>query len=214
MSKGQWAFRPAALISAIKAAEKAGKDVVGAEIDPVTRKILLKFHQSGASRAETVNEWDGRRMTRIKLDYVHQYRDRHGKLRRYFRRPGFKRIALPGLPGSDEFMTAYQLALAGQSPHKEIGVGRTRPGTVNGAIVGYYSSIAFRSLAVGTQKLQRSILERFRAQSEPCGGPCVGMIDLLWREHANVSRTPMAVGEPLWLPRFGCSSRLLWQRPQ
>jgi integrase len=30
--------------------------------------------------------------------------------------------------------------------------------------VGYYSSIAFRSLAVGTQKLQRSILERFRAQ--------------------------------------------------
>ena len=103
-------------------------------------------------------------MTRIKLDYVHEYHDRHGKLRRYFRRPGFKRIALPGAPGSDEFMTAYQLALAGQPPRIEIGAGRTKPGTVNAAIVGYYSSVAFRSLAVGTRKLQRSILERFRAE--------------------------------------------------
>jgi integrase len=103
-------------------------------------------------------------MTRLKLDYVHEYRDRHGKLRRYFRRPGFKRIALPGLAGSDEFMTAYQLALAGQQPRIQIGLGRTRPGTVNAAIVGYYSSISFHSLAAGTQKLQRSILERFRAE--------------------------------------------------
>jgi hypothetical protein len=76
-------------------------------------------------------------MTRIKLDYVHEYCDRHGKLRRYFRRPGFKRIALPGAPGSDEFMTAYQLALAGQPPRVEIGAGRTKLGTVNAAIVGY-----------------------------------------------------------------------------
>jgi integrase len=103
-------------------------------------------------------------MTKIRLDYIHEYQDRHGKLRRYFRRPGFKRIALPGMPGSDEFMTAYQLALAGQPPRVEIGAGRTKPGTVNAAIVGYYNSVAFRSLALGTQKLQRSILERFRVE--------------------------------------------------
>jgi hypothetical protein len=63
-------------------------------------------------------------MTRIRLDYAHEYLDRHGKLRLYFRRPGFKRIALPGIPGSDEFMTAYQLALAGQSPRAQIGAAR------------------------------------------------------------------------------------------
>jgi len=103
-------------------------------------------------------------MTRIRLEYVHEYLDRHDKPRRYFRRPGFKRIPLPGAPGSDEFMSAYQLALAGQPPRIEIGAGRTRPGTVNAAIVGYYSSVAFRSLALGTQKLQRSILEQFRAE--------------------------------------------------
>jgi hypothetical protein len=59
MSKGQWAFRPAVLTRAIKAAEKAGKNVLGAEIDSVTGKIELRFQQSGASLAETVNEWDG-----------------------------------------------------------------------------------------------------------------------------------------------------------
>jgi hypothetical protein len=59
MSKGQWAFRPATLTRAIKAAEKAGKGVIAAEIDSVSGKFELRFRQSSASRAETVNEWDG-----------------------------------------------------------------------------------------------------------------------------------------------------------
>jgi len=55
-------------------------------------------------------------MTRIKLRYVNEYIDRHGKIRRYFRRPGRKGLLLPGLPGSIEFMTAYQAALAMHAP--------------------------------------------------------------------------------------------------
>jgi hypothetical protein len=42
-------------------------------------------------------------MTHIRLSYIHAFRDRHGKVRHYFRRSG-KRLPLPGLPGSDEFM--------------------------------------------------------------------------------------------------------------
>src|SRR5262245_14371272 len=103
-------------------------------------------------------------MTKIRLEYVHEFLDRHGKVRRYFRKPGFKQIPLPGVPGSDEFMTAYQLALAGQAPATQIGADRTRPGAVNAAVVGYYNSLPFRSLAVGTQKMRRAILERFRAE--------------------------------------------------
>ena len=53
-------------------------------------------------------------MSKIKLQYVQEYIDRHGKVRRYFRRPNCKRIFLPGSPGSDEFMAVYQAAL-GQS---------------------------------------------------------------------------------------------------
>jgi hypothetical protein len=101
-------------------------------------------------------------MTKIRLQYIHEYIDRHGKVRRYFRRPGFKQVLLPGNPGTEEFMTAYQNALAGQPPRCLVGTGRTKPGTVNAAIVGYYNSLAFRSFAIGTQKMRRAILERFR----------------------------------------------------
>jgi integrase len=61
-------------------------------------------------------------------------------------------------------MAAYEQALL-QSQPKEIGANRTRPGTVNAAIVGYYQCLAFRELALGTQRTRRHILERFRQQN-------------------------------------------------
>ena len=60
--------------------------------------------------------------------YVHGFVDRHGKPRFYFRRPGYKRAPLPGLPHSTEFLDAYQAALEG-APRLEIGAGRSKPGT-------------------------------------------------------------------------------------
>jgi hypothetical protein len=41
------------------------------------------------------------------LEYVEQYVDRTGKLRRYFRKGGKRLGALPGAVGSEEFMAAY-----------------------------------------------------------------------------------------------------------
>lgn len=55
----------------------------------------------------------GQPMTKIRLNYVHEYRDRHGKVRRYYRKGG-KRVPLPGIPGSADFMRAYQLAVSGK----------------------------------------------------------------------------------------------------
>src|SRR5690349_9410412 len=103
-------------------------------------------------------------MTRIRLDYIHEFRDRHGKVRRYVRLPGRKRVPLPGLPGTEAFMSAYVAALDGEAPHIEIGAARTKPGTVSAAIVSYYASVAFLNLAPGTRRMRRNILERFRAE--------------------------------------------------
>src|SRR5262245_50158535 len=102
-------------------------------------------------------------MTRIKLEYVHEY-TRRGKPYYYFRRRGFKQVRLPGLPGSAEFMAAYEQALS-QSRPKEIGANRTKPGTVNAAIVGYYQCLAFRELASGTQLTRRHIGESFASRT-------------------------------------------------
>lgn len=106
-------------------------------------------------------------MTRIKLNYVHEYIDRHGKLRRYFRRTGFGQKPLTGTPGSAEFAEAYQLFLeqtGGVAP-REVGAARTKEGTIDALIVAYYKNDAFtEALAPETQRMRRNILERFREE--------------------------------------------------
>jgi len=100
---------------------------------------------------------------RLKLPpYVHAFTDRHGKARFYFRRLGFKRMALPGLPYSPEFMAAYQSAM--HRPGAQLGISRARPGTVAAAVAGYFGSTAFAILAETTRLTRRRILERFRAE--------------------------------------------------
>src|SRR3981189_3263792 len=104
-------------------------------------------------------------MARLTLQFVNRFRDRHGKLRHYFRKPGFKSIALPGLPGSDDFIAAYPPALPGVAlPRIAIGEARTQAGTINAAVVAYYGSGVFRQeLAKSTQQMRRAILENWRA---------------------------------------------------
>ena len=51
-------------------------------------------------------------MPRKALKYVNTYVDRTGTLRSYFRRAGEPRVALPGLPGSPVFMSAYKMLIA------------------------------------------------------------------------------------------------------
>jgi integrase/recombinase XerD len=102
-------------------------------------------------------------VTKLPLRYVNEYRDVRGKVRRYFRRRGFKKVPLPGLPGSDEFMQAYQAAL-GRAAQLEIGANRTVPGTIDALIVHYFKSDAFtKALAPETQRMRRNILDRFRS---------------------------------------------------
>ena len=104
-------------------------------------------------------------MTHLRLRYVNAFRDRHGRLRHYFRRPGCKAVALPGLPGAVEFMEAYQVALAGEAaPRIEIGASRTKPGTIAALTVAYFNSLAFHDLAPETKRTRRNILERFRTE--------------------------------------------------
>jgi hypothetical protein len=91
---------------------------------------------------------------------VHGFLDRHGEPRFYFRRAGFKKTPLPGLPWSPEFMAAYERAMAGQP--LEIGSKRTIPGTMRALAVSYVQSAAFRNgLEASTQSVDRNIIERF-----------------------------------------------------
>jgi enterobacteria phage integrase len=98
-------------------------------------------------------------VSKIKLKYVQEYIDCRGKARRYVRRRGKPRIPLPGLPGSAEFMAAYESAIAddGHAPppvrHKE--------GTISYLVARFHRSAAFTNLSPSSQKAYRLILDKF-----------------------------------------------------
>lgn len=56
---------------------------------------------------------------KARYPYVKIYRDRHGKERIYYRRPGYPTVALPGPYGSPEFVSAWQTAFTGQKVPKK-----------------------------------------------------------------------------------------------
>jgi integrase len=107
--------------------------------------------------------------------FVHGFLDRHGKPRFYFRRAGFKQVALPGLPWSPEFMATYEQALAGQPA--PVGAGRTIPGTLRALAVSYFASPAFRTTRPSTQYTYRNVIDRLCAEHGD------KRVALLQREH-------------------------------
>src|SRR5262245_11286332 len=100
-------------------------------------------------------------MTRLKLKYVMPIRKPDGRTYYYFRRR--KSVtALPGLPGSAEFMDAYAECINELPP--AIGASRTIAGTVNAAIVAYYQDYRFTKNRPISQQTDRNILEAFRGR--------------------------------------------------
>jgi integrase len=102
-------------------------------------------------------------MKRHKLPkYVQAWVDGDGRAHCYFRRPGYPRVRLPGLPWSPSFMAEYEKAMRG--PRAAIGAGRIKPGSVAAVVAEYFDSQKFfAGKKPGTQRMRRGILERFRA---------------------------------------------------
>jgi hypothetical protein len=96
-------------------------------------------------------------MARIRLRYVNEFIDRHGKDRYYFRRPGSRSVKLPGIPGSIEFMAAYQAAFAAIAPPPA-----SKKHVIHGSLAevtaGYFRSAAFANLSPSSQQVYRLVL--------------------------------------------------------
>jgi integrase len=97
-------------------------------------------------------------MARIKLRYVNEYRDRHGKVRRYVRIPGSRSVKLPGLVGSIEFMDAYAAAIATVAPPPP-SPKHVIHGSLAEIAAGYFRSAAFANLSETSQQLYRWALK-------------------------------------------------------
>jgi integrase len=118
-------------------------------------------------------------MAKIEIAYVKAYKDRHGRMRYYYRRKGLATVALPGEPGTAEFMAAYQLADArAPRPSAEIvkaeAAAKVQPRSITALILEYYRSTEFRQLADSTRRAYRGQLDRFRAAHGDKGALSIG----------------------------------------
>lgn len=93
-------------------------------------------------------------MTLIKLRHIDRFVDRHGRERFYYRRNRGPRIALPGRPGTPEFMAAYERAAIGDIP--ETPKQRGAPGTFDRLVQDYFSSPEFLRLAPSSRRSNRA----------------------------------------------------------
>ena len=98
---------------------------------------------------------------RVHLKYVSEDIDRHGNVRIYFRRKGQSKIRLLGLPGSEEFLTAYKTALAGlvKAEAKPSKGARAPRGSFKWLCEEYFRSAEFKQLESRTQLLRRRTLD-------------------------------------------------------
>jgi integrase len=99
-------------------------------------------------------------MTTLRLAFVDRFKDRHGKIRHYYRREG-RRIALPGRPGEADFMDAYAAASAEFDTNMLAPISRYAPGTVDALAAAYFASVEFKSLSDETKRTYRFTIERF-----------------------------------------------------
>ena len=98
------------------------------------------------------------------LPFIERWRDRHGKMRYYFRRRGSPRIALQGDVGSDEFHAAYALALHGEADDNRPKIERAGNGTLAALITSYKQTAAFKGLRETTQAGYQSRLDAIRRE--------------------------------------------------
>jgi hypothetical protein len=98
-------------------------------------------------------------MSFVRLRHVDRFTDRHGRVRYYFRRGRGKRIALPGRPGGDEFMRAYQAALEGDELPTALKM-RGALGTFDRLVQDYYGSPGYLRMATSTRRSYQLVIDR------------------------------------------------------
>jgi hypothetical protein len=101
-------------------------------------------------------------MVRVRFRFVIEDVDRHGNVRIYFRRRGEPKVRLPGLPGSDEFMSAYEDALRRTDPTRKA-VNRLQVGSFGYLCRQYFTSQTFAALDKSTRQWRRRALEEVAA---------------------------------------------------
>jgi integrase len=134
---------------------------------------------------------------RVRLPHIDRFTDRHGRVRYYYRPPRGKRVPLPGLPGTPEFLAAYHAAAASRA-RPTATASTAAPGTMGRLALDYYASPAFQRLSPTSRKVFAAAIEQLLDRSAIRHAPIAGM----QRRHvqallASRAATPAAAANDL-----------------
>jgi len=101
-------------------------------------------------------------MKYLAVKYIQEVKDRYGRKHLYFRRAGWPRVKLSGLPGSKEFSDSYSAAMKLAPVPVSPGQSKIHPGSIDALLAKYYQSVDFTGLQPQTQKNYRNVLEKIR----------------------------------------------------
>ena len=112
-------------------------------------------------------------MATVRLKYVYRDRDRQGRVRWRFRKPGCKAMTLRGAYGSPEFMANYQTVISEVEPIPKKGLGIAKAGTIAALRPIFYEHAVFTTKKPATQRSLRSYIDRLAAKhsDKAVGGP-------------------------------------------
>lgn len=104
---------------------------------------------------------------RFNLRYLVEDVDRYGKVRIYLRKPGCRKVAIKGKPGTPEFLVAYLAGMEiAQSEPQRQAPPRGERGSLRWLCTRYYGSAAYGQLGARTRIVRKQILERLCCVSD------------------------------------------------
>jgi hypothetical protein len=189
--------RKPSVASVIRQMKRAGVEIAGCVINPrdgTVKIITNKANENDDARRERRMERSVSAMMRRPPKFVQGFVDHNGHARFYFRRTGFKRVPLPGLPWSPTFMKAYEAAMADQPPPPMIVAPKpAKQGSLAALAASYLASAAYLSMKPATRRAYNLVIEKL-CKSTDKNGTALGTLSAatLRREHVLALMTTRA----------------------
>ena len=139
MSRNAWKFTKRDVIRGVKAAEAAGLKVAGIDFKPDGEfRFVAVPDKGGEQQSNPSSDWDEALATMARrLKYVEMVpKGAAGFI--FISAAAVSGRRCPGAYNSPEFLEAYWALRNGRAPQAEVGADRTKPGTINAAIVAFY----------------------------------------------------------------------------
>jgi hypothetical protein len=152
-------------------------------------------------------------VSQIDLRYYYEDTDRHGNVRRYFRKriegtKKYRKVRIRAELGTEEFHRQFAAALKGAKaqPTQSTAAEKTVPNSLRWLVEKYYASAAFKELEGSTREVRRRLLDNLCQEPRLEGQP--GTLGTLPYSTQPTKSRCCGTAKPIgWIPPMDASKR-------